>query len=173
MSLDDFKGMRLSRRNAIRAGFGGLVAAQLALLEHTALTPTRASAATAGPSSNIQFDIGNFIAAPATLNDGAGNVTAQFGPVFSYFVPATLSRPPTTAEQGRLYAASGTIEGVYDLSPSGVFVFVSYGIPYFTMLPGGMNGRLVQEFMPQLRTGRNPDGTTRPAAEHACRGRIH
>ncbi len=165
MPLDGFKSLRLSRRTALKAGFGGLVAAQLALLEQTAFTPLRASAATAGPSSNIQFDIGNFIAGPVTLNDGAGNVPAQFGPVFSYFVPATLTRAPTTSDQGRLFAALGTIEGVYDFSPSGVFVFVSYGVPYFNLLPGGINGPLVREFMPQLRTGRNPDGTTNAFAE--------
>jgi hypothetical protein len=175
MPLNDFKGLRVSRRTALRAGFGGLVAVQLGLLEQSAFTPRRASAmpanpdagpaATAGPSSNIQFDIGNFIAGPVTLNDGAGSVTAQFGPVFSYFVPATLTRAPTTADQGRLFSALGTIEGVYDFSPSGVIVFLSYGIPYFNMLPGGMNGRLVQQFMPQLRSGRNPDGTTNALAE--------
>src|SRR5690242_2434669 len=174
MPLDDFKGLRLSRRTALKAGFGGLIAAQLGLLEQAAFTPRRASArpadpvspaATAGPASNIQFDIGSFIAPPVTLNDGAGSVTAQFGPVFPYFVPATLTRVPTTADQGRLFSALGTIEGLYDFSPSGVIVFVSYGIPYFNMLPGGMNGRLVQQFMPQLRTGRNPDGTTNALAE--------
>jgi hypothetical protein len=165
MPLDQFKGLRLSRRAALRAGFGGLVATQLALLEQAAITPTRAAAATAGPPSNIQFDIGSFISPPATFNDGAGNVTAQFGPVFSYFVPATLTRAPTTADQGALYSALGTIEGVYDFSPSGVFVFLSYGVPYFNLLPGGMNGRLVQQFMPQLRTGQNPDGTTSALAE--------
>src|SRR3954470_5820475 len=171
MPLNDFKGTRLSRRTALKAGFGCLVAAQLGLLEQSAFTPRRASAApanpdaTTGPSSNIQFDIGSFIAGPVTLNDGAGNVTAQFGPVFSYFVPATLTRAPTTADQGRLFSALGTIEGLYDFSPSGVIVFVSYGIPYFNMLPGGMNGRLVQQFMPQLRSGRNPDGTTNALAE--------
>src|SRR5215472_2144926 len=110
MPLDDFRTLRLSRRSALKAGFGGLVASQLALLEQSAFTPRRALAATAGPSSNIQFDIGSFIAGPVTLNDGAGNIQAGFGPVFSYFVPATLTRAPTTAEQGRLFAALGTIE---------------------------------------------------------------
>jgi hypothetical protein len=39
-------------------------------------------------------------------------------------------------------------------------VHVSYGVPYFNLLRGGLNGNLVQSFMPQLRTGKNPDGTT-------------
>ena len=33
MPLNDFKGLRLSRRNALKAGFGGVVATQLALIE--------------------------------------------------------------------------------------------------------------------------------------------
>ncbi len=58
-----------------------------------------------------------------------------------------------------------TIEDFYSFSPSGIFVFLAYGIPYFNLLPGGMNGSLVQQFMPQLRTGQNPDGTTNALAE--------
>jgi hypothetical protein len=170
MPLNDFKGFRLSRRNALRAGFGGLVATQLALIEQSAFTPLRASAAAtpatnAGPFPIIQFDIGNFCAPPVTLNDGAGDLTAGFGPVFTYIVPATLTRTPTRTDQRVLFDALNQIEQFYDFSPSGVFVFVSYGIPYFNMLPGGVNGRLVQRFMPQLRTGRNPDGTTNALAE--------
>jgi hypothetical protein len=170
MPLNDFKGFRLSRRNALRAGFGGLVATQLALIEQSAFTPLRASGATtpatnAGPFPIIQFDIGNFCAPPVTLNDGAGDITAGFGPVFTYIVPATLTRTPTRSDQRVLFDALNQIEQFYDFSPSGVFVFVSYGIPYFNMLPGGVNGRLVQRFMPQLRTGRNPDGTTNALAE--------
>ncbi|MFC0435387.1 hypothetical protein [Kutzneria buriramensis] len=168
MPLNDFKGPRLSRRGALRAGFGLAVATQLAMIEQVAVTPVRAAAATAGGSSsfpNIQFDIGDFIAPPLTLNDGAGKVTAQFGPVFTYFVPAVLTRTPTSNDQQVLSDALDTIESCYDFSPSGIFVFVSYGVPYFNLLPGGINGDLVQTFMPQLRSGQNPDGTTNALAE--------
>jgi hypothetical protein len=112
MPLNDFKGLRLSRRNALKAGFGGVVAAQLALIEQSAFTPLRAAAATGTRSPHafpiIQFDIGNFVAAPVTLNDGAGNITAQFGPVFTYIVPATLSRAPTPTDQRVLSCTSRT-----------------------------------------------------------------
>ena len=167
MPLNDFKGLRISRRNALKAGFGGLVATQLALIEQSAFTPMRASAATPAVTTfpRIQYDIGNFIAPPITLNDGGGNVQAQFGPIFQYFVPATLTRAPTPTDQETLFSALGWIDEFYPFSPSGAFVYVSYGIPYFNMLPGGMNGSLVQRFMPQLRTGRNPDGTTNAFAE--------
>ena len=169
MPLDDFKGPGFSRRAALKAGFGIAVASQLVLMEQAAVTPVRAAAAnaTSGGSSlpSIQFDIGNFIAPPLTLNDGAGNVTAQFGPVFSYFVPVRLTRTPTSDDQQVLGDALDTIESFYDFSPSGIFVFVSYGLPYFDLLPGGINGPLVQDFMPQLRDGQNPDGTTNALAE--------
>jgi len=41
MALNDFKSLRLSRRSALKAGFGGVVAAQLALIEQSAFTPSR------------------------------------------------------------------------------------------------------------------------------------
>ena len=171
MPLNDFKGLRLSRRNALKAGFGGVVAAQLALIEQSAFTPLRASAATATPGQNagpfpiIQYDIGGFIAPPVTLNDGAGNVQAQFGPIFQYFVPARLTRTPTRTDQRVLGDALNSIEQLYDFSPSGIFTHVSYGVSYFNRLPGGINGTLVQRFMPQLSSGRNPDGTTNVLAD--------
>ncbi|HYS40278.1 MAG TPA: hypothetical protein VEO01_32070 [Pseudonocardiaceae bacterium] len=167
MALDDFKGFRISRRNALKAGFGAVVATQLALIEQAAVTPVRASAATPSVTTfpRIQYDIGSFIAPPVTLNDGAGNVQAQFGPIFQYFVPATLTRAPTPDDRRVLFDTLGWIDEFYPFSPSGAFVFVSYGIPYFNMLPGGINGPLVQTYMPQLRTGRNLDGTTNALAE--------
>ncbi|HEY4019623.1 MAG TPA: hypothetical protein VGM75_13095 [Pseudonocardiaceae bacterium] len=169
----------MSRRSAIRAGFGIAIATQLALIEQSAFTPSRAVAASspilnratgttpnnAGPFPIIQFDIGDFINAPVRLNDGAGSVMAQLPPVFSYFVPAVLTRPPTPNDQETLDNALNTIEEVYDFSPSGIFTFASYGVPYFNMLPGGINGGLVQQFMPQIRNGLNPDGTTNALAE--------
>ncbi|KAA2250725.1 hypothetical protein F0L68_38880 [Solihabitans fulvus] len=45
-----------------------------------------------------------------------------------------------------------------------MFVFVSYSVRYFNRLPGGINGALVQRFMPQILNGRNPDGTTNALA---------
>ena len=172
MPLNDFKTPRLSRRSAMKAGFGVAVAAQLAMMEQVAFTPTRAFAATnpptpaaTGPAPIIQFDFGSLVAPPVTLNDGAGNIQAQFGPVFTYIVPATLTRAPTRNDQRVLGDALTQIEEFYDFSPAGVMSIVSYGVPYFNLLPGGINGSLVQAHMPQLRTGRNPDGTTNAFAE--------
>ncbi|TCO62334.1 DUF7405 family protein [Actinocrispum wychmicini] len=164
MSLNDFKNHTISRRNALRAGFGIAAATQLALLESVAVSPYRASAESAAALPSIQFDIGNFIKAPATFNDGAGDVLAQFGPVFTYFVPVVLTRTPTNTDQRVLSNALNTIEQSYPFSPSGIFVFVSYSARYFDRLPGGLNGSLCQTFMPQLRSGLNPDGTTNALA---------
>jgi hypothetical protein len=90
----------------------------------------------AAPSfSDIQFDVGNFINAPQTFNDGAGNVTAQFAPVFSLFQPLTLNRTPTTADQATLSNALAAIEAAFPASPAGLLIVsVSYGLPYFSRL---------------------------------------
>jgi hypothetical protein len=65
----------------------------------------------------------SFIAPPVTLNDGAGNVQAQFGPIFQYFVPARLTRTPTTTDQRVLFDALNQIEQLYDFSPSNNFEY--------------------------------------------------
>jgi hypothetical protein len=61
--------------------------------------------------------------------------------------------------------ALNTIEQHFAFSPSGVILHIAYGVPYFNLLPGGINGALVHAHMPQLRTGKNPDGTTNALAE--------
>jgi hypothetical protein len=164
MPLNDFMGRAFSRRSALKAGFGVALASQLALIEEVATTPRRAMAAS-GALPAIQFDIGSFIAPPVTLNDGAGNVEASFATVFTYLVPAKLTRTPTRNDQQVLAGALTQIENHLPFSPSGIFTFVSYGVPYFNRLPGGINGSLVQSAMPKLLSGRNPDGTTNALAE--------
>jgi hypothetical protein len=71
--------------------------------------------------------------------------------VFTTFATATLSRLPTRAEQTTLTNALNRIEQAYAFSPSGVFTFVSYGLPYFNKLPGGLsNGSVAQQRIPKL-----------------------
>jgi hypothetical protein len=131
----------LSRRSALKRTAGlGLLLSQVAVLEGVAARSNRAladvAAAGAAPSfSDIQFDIGKFINAPQTFNDGAGNVTAQFAPVFSLFQPLTLNRTPTTADQSTLSNALAAIEAAFPASPAGLLIVsVSYGLPYFNRL---------------------------------------
>jgi hypothetical protein len=70
--------------------------------------------------------------------------------VFTSFTPVRLSRTPTRNDQAVLNNALNTIEAVFPFSPSGVFTFISYGVPYFSRLPGGLHGALVSQFMPFL-----------------------
>jgi hypothetical protein len=165
MSTHDLLPGRPSRRSVLRAGVAAGLASQLALLDQLVIRPVRPRATNAGPFPIIQFDVANFLHQPATFNDGDGNVVAQFGNVFRFFVPARLTRTPTPDDRRVLNDALGTIEQLYEFSPSGIITFVAYGVPYFNRLPGGINGQLVRRFMPQLLSGRNPDGTTNALAE--------
>jgi hypothetical protein len=122
----------LSRRTVLKAGSVG---ALVAMLEGLAWTPARPALAATTPP-DIQFDIAAFIE-PATAIDG---VQLQFGPVYTTFMTGNLKRAPTMADQAALAGALAAIESAYEFSPAGVFVFVSYGLGYFSRLPGGLNG---------------------------------
>ncbi len=136
----------LSRRSAIKLGAAGVLASEFALFEQLAWAPQRLALA-ATPLPDIQFDIGNFIAPAFTVN----GVLVRFGPVFTLFAPARLSRNPTKADQTVLSNALNRIEAAYAFSPAGIFTFVSYGIPYFNRLPGGMGGTLFKSHAPVVR----------------------
>ncbi len=153
----DLSKRRISRRTAIKAGVGGALAAQAAMLDGLVWTPQRVAMAATTPS-DIQFDIGAFIQ-PAQLVNG---IAFQFPPVFTGFFPAKLNRTPTKTDQSVLANAMSTIEAHYSWSPSGIFSFVAYGVPYFSRLPGGLHGALVSQFMPFLSTD-----STRYALEEA------
>src|SRR5262245_11444382 len=145
MAVEDFLRRSISRRTALKAGAAGFLTSQMALFEGLAIMPQRPTLAASTPS-DIQFDIGQFIAGPVTLNDGAGSVVAQFGPTFTMFTPATLDRNPNRIDQAALENALRTIENAFGFSPSGVFVAVHYGIPYFNRF----NQNLVRAVIPRL-----------------------
>jgi hypothetical protein len=136
----------VSRRTALKLGIAGVLGTEAAMVESLAWTPRRLALA-AGAPPDIQFDIGSFIAPAFSVN----GVLVRFGPVFTYFVPARLTRTPTKAEQTVLAGALNRIEQAYAFSPSGVFTFVAYGIPYFNRLPGGLSGSFVSGRMPVVR----------------------
>jgi hypothetical protein len=152
MDMEELKAIALSRRSALKMGAAtALLLTEAAVLERTVIAPQRASAATTA-FSDIQFDIGAFINPAFIANDGAGNVQVQFGPVFTMFLPAKLTRTPTKADQTTLANALNTIEASYPASPSGLFVAsVSYGLPYFNRLPQS----LVSSRMPRLLSNTN------------------
>jgi hypothetical protein len=119
------------------AGRGGYVPVREPL---TGIDP----AATSLP--DIQFDIADYIAPAQTIN----GVSVRFGPVHTTFLTAQLLHTPTKADQAALGLALETIDANYPFSASGIFTFVSYGLPYFRRLPGGLTGTLVSSHMPRL-----------------------
>jgi hypothetical protein len=153
MQFDSLFKQALTRRGVLKAGAAGAVASQAALVEQLAWAPERMALA-AGPLPDIQFDIGNFIPPAFTVN----NVLVRFGPVFTLFVPARLTRNPVKADQAVLANALNTIEANLPFSPSGVFTFVSYGLPYFRRLPAA----LVSSRIPRLSSN-----TSRSVLEEA------
>jgi hypothetical protein len=134
----------LSRRTVLKAGSVG---ALMTMLEGLAWVPKRPALAAPAVLPDIQYDIADFIA-PATSING---VQMQFGPVHSHFMTGNLKRVPTKADQAALAGALDAIESAYAFSPAGVFVFVSYGLGYFSRLPGGLNGgSLAANHIPRL-----------------------
>jgi hypothetical protein len=153
MDAEELKAVAFSRRSALKRGAAtAFLLSQAALFEQLAIAPARpASAATA--FSDIQFDIGPFVRPAQIFNDGAGNVTAQFGVTFALLLPAKLTRTPTKAEQATFANALLTIEANYPASPAGLLIgSVSYGLPYFNRLPQA----LVSANMPHATATGNP-----------------
>ncbi|HLW03778.1 MAG TPA: hypothetical protein VKT82_34345 [Ktedonobacterales bacterium] len=138
----------VSRRSLLKLGLAGAAAASLAGIDAVAWMPKRLAQAASASSSfpDIQFDIGNFIAPAQNFN----GIPFRFGPVYSVFLTAKLDWTPSRGDQEDLNYALTTIEEVYPFSPSGIFTFVSYGLPYFRKLPGGLAGSLVSGHMPRL-----------------------
>src|SRR5215831_13679253 len=92
----------LARRDVLKVGAATALAAQVTLLEQAAWLPQRQVLAASAPP-DIQFDIGGVIAPAFSVN----GVQVRFGPVFTLFVPAKLTRTPTVADQHALGAALG------------------------------------------------------------------
>src|SRR5579885_628044 len=145
-----------SRRAVLKLGGLGLASlATLGALEAVSFIPKRLAQAEAASTAfpDIQFDIGNFIAPVQTFN----GIPFHFGPVYTLFATATLTRTPGKRDQQVLANALNTIEANFSFSPSGVFTFIAYGLPYFNRLPQS----LVASHMPRLVT----DNTRFPLEE--------
>jgi hypothetical protein len=133
----------MSRRTLLKVGGIGAMAASFASVGAAAWRPQRALASTSSPSlPDIQFDIGAFVHPAQTI----AGVLVDFGVLYTFLAPAALTRNPTKADQQTLTAALATLEEAYSFSPSGVFTFVAYGLPYFNRLPAS----LVAANMPRL-----------------------
>lgn len=153
----------LNRRTLLKAGGAvGAATGLLTALDTVAWRPLRQSAGAAPAPADIQHDIGAFVAPAFSIN----GIQVQFGPVFTTFATATLSRLPTKAEQTTFTNALATIEQQYPWGPGGIVTFVSYGLPYFRRLPGGVNnGSLAFNNIPKLI-----NNTSRLALEEAVPG---
>jgi hypothetical protein len=139
--------VELSRRDALKRA--GVLAAAVGALETAgplAFVPERALAA-ASPS-DIQFDIAKFLAVPPQTY-GSG-VKFQMPPVHTIFLTAALDRKPAKADQAEMGRVLGVLEQVYPWGAANLVTFVSYGLPYFSRLPGGLTGKLVAGHMPRL-----------------------
>src|SRR6266568_7598522 len=120
----------VTRRDLMKIGLMGAAATTLSGIDALAWAPARiAQAATTFP--DIQFDIGSTFAPVQTFN----LVQVRFGPVYTIFLTAKLNRTPSKTDQTTLANALNTIESHFAFSPSGIFVFTSYGVPYFSKLP--------------------------------------
>ena len=140
----------ITRRTVLRQA--GVLAAAVAALEgagNLAVIPQRALAA-AGPS-DIQFDISRFLAVPPRTY-GSG-VEFQMPPVHTVFLTAALRRTPVKADQAEMGRVLGALERAYPWGAANLVTFVSYGLPYFRRLPGGLHGNLVAGHMPRLHSG--------------------
>jgi hypothetical protein len=139
-------------RRTVLKGAAGLAMAlgTLDLVSRQVVAPDRMRLASDLVLPDIQFDVGAFIAPAQTFNDGGGNVTAQLPPRNTVFTTARLNRTPTARDQQMLADALDTIEANYPFAANGIIMFIAYGIPYFSRLPGGMTGSLVSGNMPRL-----------------------
>lgn len=151
----------VSRRGVLKLGVLGLTGAALAGIESLGITPQRAEAALPTTLPDIQFAIGNYLAPPVEI-DGT---KFGFGPVYTMFLTFTLSRAPKKGEQKDLEKVFTKIEQNYPFRAEGVFMHVSYGLPYFAKLKGGLAGRMVASHMPRLLSD-----TKRWALEEAVPG---
>src|SRR5262249_17433573 len=123
---------------ALATAFGALE-----LIQSLAHVPERQAEAAVTPP-DVQFDFDAFIP-PAFNLDG---IPVRFGAGNVLFATARLSRTPDRADQRALEAALPTIERAYPWSPAGVFLELSYGLPYFRRFDRGLVARTI----PRLRS---------------------
>jgi hypothetical protein len=157
----DPAGPVLTRRSALRnAAAVATAMGTLELVGRFGHLPERVALADVSTLSlpDIQHDIGAFIAPAQTIN----GVLVQLPPVNTVFLTARLLRTPTRTDQTVLANALATVEANYPWAANGIIQFVSYGIPYFNKLPGGLTGSLVAGNMPRLLSN-----TSRFALEEA------
>ena len=157
----------VTRRTLLRASAFGAAVAAVGALD---VAPGIQRLAHAAPAAlpDIQYAIGPYLAPAVRISEpGApqGGTMFGFGPTYTLFLTAKLGRTPTKTDRLVLAKALATIESTYAFAASGVFTHISYGIPYFQRLPGGMSGPLVSKHLPRLLAD-----PSRPVLEEAVPG---
>ena len=66
-----------------------------------------------------------------TRVDSESGVPVEIPPVWNLVITANLRQAPTLEAQRRMEAALEAVEAAYPYAPSGVFILVGYGLPYF------------------------------------------
>jgi hypothetical protein len=152
----------VSRRSLLKMGaMSAAAATTLASIDSLTWAPKRVAQAAPTTFPDIQFNIGSFIAPAQTFN----GFLFQFGPVNTVFLTAQLTRTPGHSDQSDMANALNTIESFFSFSPSGIFTFVSYGLPFFRRITGGLTGSIVSSHMPRLSSN-----TSRFVLEEAVPG---
>jgi hypothetical protein len=142
----------ITRRGALK-GAGALALAFGALEMAAPLAGVPQRTTVAAPLPDIQFDIAARLAAPPRTF--GTRVLFQMPPVHTVFVTAQLERIPTAADQAMLASTLARLEASYPFDAAHLLTFLSYGVPYFRRLPGGLAGRLVSHHMPRLLSDRS------------------
>jgi hypothetical protein len=138
----------VNRRKFLVGGAAASAATALGASGLLGTSPVARASTTAAPS-DIQFDIGAFLAAPTTVN----GIQVQFPPVHTLFVTSQLLRKPTTTDQSNLTKSMNALEQVYPWGASTLMTFIAYGKPYFNRL----NQSIVSSKIPTVagNTGRS------------------
>ncbi|MEU8261969.1 hypothetical protein AB0C02_15265 [Micromonospora sp. NPDC048999] len=139
---------RIRRRTVLAGGALAMAASALAACSTGARTPDRPAVPDpAAGLPDIQFDVARFSAPEQTSPTGGPFVMP---PVHTVYLTAALSRSPGRDDQRELTRVLAALESRYPFGAAGLMTFVSYGLPYFRRLPGGLTGDLVGAHLPRL-----------------------
>lgn len=104
--------------------------------------PARVDTAIGHPAE-IQFDIGEFSQAAASIDGTIDGSAVQLAPVHTVFLTAQLLRRPFLADQAELTRALTALEIAYPWGAAGLITLASYGIPYFDRLDPAIVGAAI------------------------------
>ncbi|HEX9069339.1 MAG TPA: hypothetical protein VF807_11280 [Ktedonobacterales bacterium] len=125
--------IRLSRRKMLVVAGGGVAAVASVTALYRGLASLSPPPLRGGPPKR-GYPIGQYQIAEygvRTAPDPESAVQVDIPPVWSLVITALLAHPPTLAGRQRLEAALRAVEAAYPYAPSGVFMVMGYGLPFF------------------------------------------